>query len=139
MAEQKIIAKEAEGRKVVLADSAAAMDESNKGDVFVDGSHCGINVGEISLHASIGAMIGNDAGMGKNDAGIAGLKFLDENGIPAAAVAAMSAKIGNGKSTYEQGKISVVNEAAKKMGVAPGMSAVEAADKLLEALNRGGK
>lgn len=138
MAEQKIIAKEAEGRKIVLADSAAAMDESNKGDVFVDGSHCGLNVGEMSLHAGIGAMIGNDAGMGKNDAGIAGLKFLDKNGIPAVAVAAMSAKIGNGKSTYEQGKVSVVNEAAKKLGVTPGISAVEAADKLLESLNKGG-
>jgi len=135
----KIIVKEAEGRKIVLADSAAAMDESNKGDVFVDGSHCGINVGEISLHTGIGAMIGNDAGMGKNDAGIAGLNFLDKHGIPAAAVSAMSAKIGNGKSTYEQGKISVVNEAAKKLGVTPGMSAREAADKLLESLNKSGK
>ena len=139
MAEQKTIVKEAEGRKIVFADSAAAMDESNKGDVFVDGSHCGLNVGEMSLHAGIGAMIGNDAGMGKNDGGIAGLKFLDEKGIPAAAVAAMSAKIGNGKSTYEQGQISVVNEAAKKLGIAAGMSAIEAADKLLEGLNKGGK
>ncbi|TES87768.1 MAG: DUF1805 domain-containing protein, partial [Dehalococcoidia bacterium] len=41
---------------------------------------------------------------------------------------------GNGRSTYEQGKISVVNEAAKKLGVSVGMSAKEAADKLLEAL-----
>ncbi len=139
MAEQKTIVKEAAGRKIVLADSAAAMDESNKGDVFVDGSHCGINVGEISLHAGVGAMIGNDAGMGKNDAGIAGLKFLDKSGIPAAAVAAMSAKIGNGKSTYEQGQISVVNEAAKKLGVKPGMSAIEAAGKILEGLNKSGK
>jgi hypothetical protein len=135
----KIIVKEAGGRKIVLADSAAAMDESTKGDVFVDGSHCGINVGEMTLNTSAGAMIGNDAGMGKNDAAIAGLKFLDKHSIPAAAVSAMSAKIGNGKSTYEQGKISVANEAAKKLGVTPGMSAKEAADKLLESLNKGGK
>jgi len=32
----------------------------------------------------------------------------------------------------------VVNEAAEKLGVTPGMSAVEAADKLLESLNKGG-
>ena len=80
MAEQKTIVKEAEGRKIVLADSAAAMDESNKGDVFVDGSHCGMNVGEISLHAGVGAMIGNDAGMGKNDGGIAGHYELPQRG-----------------------------------------------------------
>ena len=131
---EKIIVKTAEGRKIVLADSAAEMDESNKGDVFVNGSHCGINVGEISLHTGVGAMIGNDAGLGKNNAGIVALKMCDEQGIPAAAVAAMSAKIGSGMSTYEQGQISVVNEAAKKLGVSVGMSAKEAADKLLEAL-----
>ena len=135
----KIIAKESGGRKIVLADSAAAMDESTRGDVFVDGSHCGINVGEMTLDTGVGAMVGNDAGMGKNDAGIAGLKFLDKHGVPAAAVSAMSAKIGNGKSTYEQGKISVANEAAKKIGVSAGMSCQEAADKLLESLVKSGK
>ena len=130
----QIIIKQSGNRKIVVADSAAAMDESTKGDVFVDGSHCGINVGEMTIHSGVGAMIGNDAGLGKNDAGIVALKMCDEHGLPAAAVAAMSAKIGNGRSTYEQGKISVVNEAAKKLGVSVGMSAKEAADKLLEAL-----
>jgi hypothetical protein len=133
LAGQTII-KQSGNRKIVVADSAAAMDESTKGDVFVDGSHCGVNVGEMTLHSGVGAMIGNDAGMGKNDAGIAALKMCDEKGIPAAAVAAMSAKIGSGMSTYEQGQVSVVNEAAKKLGVSVGMSAREAADKLLEAL-----
>ncbi len=88
----------------------------------------------MTIHSGVGAMIGNDAGMGKNDAGIAALKMCDEKGIPAAAVAAMSAKIGSGMSTYEQGKISVVNKAARKLGVSVGMSAGEAADKLLEGL-----
>ncbi len=130
----QIIIKQSGNRKIVVADSAAAMDESTKGDVFVDGSHCGINVGEITIHSGVGAMIGNDAGMGKNNAGIAALKMCDEQGIPAAAVAAMSAKIGSGMSTYEQGQISVVNESAKKLGISAGMSAREAADKMLEAL-----
>ncbi len=130
----QIIIKQSGNRKIVVADSAAAMDESTKGDVFVDGSHCGINVGEMTIHSGVGVMIGNDAGLGKNDAGIVALKMCDEHGIPAAAVAAMSAKIGSGMSTYEQGQISVVNEAAKKLGVSVGMSAKEAADKLLEAL-----
>lgn len=136
MAGQITIIKQSGNRKIVVADSAAAMDESTKGDVFVDGSHCGINVGEMTIHSGVGAMIGNDAGMGKNNAGIVALKMCDEQGIPAAAVAAMSAKIGNGMSTYEQGEISVANETAKKIGVTAGMSAKEAADKLLEALAR---
>jgi hypothetical protein len=134
LAEEITIVKQAGGRKIVVADSAAAMDERSKGDVFVDGSHCGRNVGEMTLHSGMGAMIGNDAGMGKNDAGIVALRMCDEKGVPAAAVAAMSAKIGSGKSTYEQGKISVANETAKKIGVTVGMSAKEAADKMLKAL-----
>ncbi len=138
MAIQKIV-KQSGNRKIVVADSAADMGESTRGDVFVDGSHCGVNVGEMTIHNEVGAMIGNDAGMGKNDAGIAALKMCDEHGIPAAAVAAMSAKIGSGMSTYEQGQIFVVNEEAKKLGVTPGMSAIEAADKLLEGLNKSEK
>jgi uncharacterized protein YunC (DUF1805 family) len=128
------VIKKSGNRKIVVADSAAGMDERSKGDVFVDGSHCGVNVGEMTIDTGMGAMIGNDAGMGKNDGGIAALKMCDEHGIPAAAVAAMSAKIGSGMSTYEQGKISVANEAARKMGVTSGMTAKEAADKMLEAL-----
>jgi len=128
------VIKKSGNRKIVVADSAAGMDERSKGDVFVDGSHCGVNVGEMTINSGMGAMIGNDAGMGKNNAGIVALKMCDERGIPAAAVAARSAKIGSGMSTYEQGKISVANETAKKMGVRVGMSAKEAADKMLQAL-----
>ena len=134
MAGNITVIKQSGNRKIVVADSAAGMDERSKGDVFVDGSHCGVNVGEMTIDTGMGAMIGNDAGMGKNDGGIAALKMCDEHGIPAAAVAAMSAKIGSGMSTYEQGKISAANETAKKMGVASGMTAKEAADKMLEAL-----
>ena len=139
MAGDITVIKQSGNRKIVVADSAAGMGESTKGDVFVDGSHCGVNVGEMTLHSGVGAMIGNDAGMGKNDAGIAALKMCDEQGVPAAAVAAMSAKIGDGMSTYEQGKVSAVNETARKLGISAGMSAKEAADKMLEILSRSGQ
>jgi hypothetical protein len=136
VAEKVTTVKQSGNRKIVVANAAANMSENNRGDVFIDGSHCGVIVGEITLHNGVGAMIGNDAGMGKNNAGIAALKMLDKQGVPAAGVSAMSARIGNGMSTYEQGKISVANEAARKLGVSPGMSAREAADKLLEGLNK---
>jgi uncharacterized protein YunC (DUF1805 family) len=77
-------------------------------------------------------MIGNDAGKGLDNAGIAGLKVLEEHGIPAAAVSCMSATIGDGTSTYEEGEISAVNEAAKKLGITVGMSTKEAADEMFE-------
>jgi hypothetical protein len=79
-------------------------------------------------------MIGNDAGMGKNNAGIAGLTICDAHDIPAAAVASMSAAIGSGVSTYEEGTVSAVNILAAKLGVSKGMSAKQAAGRFLKAL-----
>jgi ribosomal protein L13E len=48
----------------------------------------------------------------------------------------MSARIGNGISTYEQGKISAANEVAKKIGITVEMTAKEAADRMFEALTQ---
>ena len=126
------IVKESSGRRIIIANSATSIDESNKNDVVVDGSHFGINVGEMMVNARIRGKIGNDAGIGLDDAGIGGLKFVEKYGIPAAAVSCMSAKIGDGTSTYEEGEISVVNEVAKKLGITVGMSAKEAADKMFK-------
>jgi len=126
------VVKQYEERRIIIANSATSIDENNKNDVVVDASHFGINVGEMALKSGIRGMIGNDAGIGLDDAGIAGLKLLEKHGIPAAAVSHMSAQISIGTSTYEEGKISVVNEAARKLGIVIGMSAKEAADKMLE-------
>ena len=126
--------KQSGDRKVIIADSVTAATDMNKGDVLVCGSHCGANVGQIAAAIKIGAMIGNDAGMGKNNAGIAGLAICDAHNIPAAAVASMSAMIGSGVSTYEEGKVSAVNILAARMGVSEGMSAKQAADRLLKML-----
>jgi hypothetical protein len=131
------VVKESGGYRIIIANSATSIDEKNKNDVVVDGSHFGLNVGQYALQAGIKGMIGNDAGKGLEDAGIAGLKLLDQRGIPAAAVSAMSARIGNGASTYEEGEISVANEAARKAGIRAGMSAQEAADKMLQAALKG--
>lgn len=120
-------------RRIIIANSATSIDESNENDVVVDGSHFGRNVGEMAFNAKIRGMIGNDAGKGLDNSCIAGLKVLDEHGVPAAAVSNMSAMIGDGTSTYEEGEISAVNEAAKKLGITVGMSAKEAADKMFEA------
>jgi len=126
------IVKQSGERRIIIANSATSIDENNKNDVVVDGSHFGLNVGEMAFNSGIRGMIGNDAGMGLDNAGIAGLKFLEKHGVPAAAVSCMSAQIGNGTSTYEEGEISVVNEVAQKLGITVGMSAKEAAKKMFE-------
>ena len=127
------VVKEANGYRIIIANSATSIDESNENDVVVDGSHFGINVGQYALKAKIRGMIGNDAGIGLEEAGIAGLKYLGQHGVPGAAVSCMSARVGNGTTTYEEGVISVANEAAQKLGITEGMSAKEAADRMLDA------
>jgi hypothetical protein len=125
--EHKII-KESGKRRIIISNSATSLDESNQNDVVIFGSHCGTNVGEYVANLQVRGAIGNDAGRGKEDAGIAGLEALEKNGIPGAAVSAMSAQIGNGMSTYGEGTISATNESARKLGITAGMSAKEAAD-----------
>ena len=127
---QKVV-KESGKARIVIVDTSSDVDESNSTDIIITGSHGGINACEYIGGKKVKGAISNDAGIGKNEAGIAGIKALDKYNIPAAAVAAMSAKIGNGTSTYD-GKISSVNELAKKLGINEGMSAREAADIMLE-------
>jgi len=131
------VVKESGGLRIVIADSATSISEANKNDIVVDGSHCGANIApDYVLPNGVRGMIGNDAGIGMENAGIASLKTLAEHGIPAAAVSSMSAEIGIGPSTYNDGIISTVNEVAKKMGVTTGMSAKEAADKMLAGISK---
>jgi len=130
------VVKESGGFRIVIANSATSVSGDNKNDIVVDGSHCGANIAtDYILPAGARGMIGNDAGIGLENAGIASLKMLETKGVPAAAVAAMSAEIGVGQSTYDDGVISAANEVAKKMGVAVGMTAKEAAAKMLEGIS----
>ena len=128
---QKIV-KQAGKARLIIVDTNSDIHEGNDGDVIITGSHTSRGNGPYLAGFSIKGVIGHDAGMGKNNAGIAGLTILEEHGIPAATVSSITAYIGNGTSTYEQGKISAANEAAKKLGIVVGMSAKEAADKMLE-------
>jgi len=77
------------------------------------------------------AAVFNDAGGGKDGAGYARLPVLDERAIAAAAVSHNTARIGDGRSTYETGVISRVNETARRLELREGMSAREAVARLV--------
>jgi hypothetical protein len=127
------VVKQSNECRLIIANSATSIDESNAKDVVVDGSHSGRNVGEMIAQAGVIGRIGNDAGVGRGGAGTAGLRILEKAGIPAAAVSATSALIGNGMSTYEEGIVSSVNEIEKSLGITVGMTAKEAADLMFQA------
>ena len=133
---KKEIIKQTGKVRIIIVDTTSDIREDNDTDVIVTGSHGGKVGGDYLSKLNVKGVICNDAGMGKNNAGIASLKVFEEHGIPAATVSSMSAHIGNGTSTYEQGKISAVNEVAQKLGITIDMLAKEAADKMLESVER---
>jgi hypothetical protein len=77
-------------------------------------------------------LIGSDGGFGRDQMAIAGLGILQGMGIACAAVSHLSADLGDAKSIYEDGAISVANALAEARGVRSGMSARAAAALLLE-------
>lgn len=108
-----------------------AIREPRPRDVFVQASHCGLTLSATVIPLRLKGVVANDAGRGKDDSGIASFPVLDAEGIAAAAVAAMSARIGDVMSIWNEGVVSVHNETAGKKGVRPGITAKEAARKML--------
>ncbi|MEE9256362.1 MAG: hypothetical protein V3V56_04255 [bacterium] len=103
-----------------------SIKEPRPRDVFIQGSHCGQTLTHV-IPLRLRGIIANDAGRGMDDSGIASFAPLAEAGIAAAAVGAMSARIGDVMSTWNDGVISVMNEVAKERGVRAGMTTKEAA------------
>jgi len=130
--EEQIVKKQEGKFRIIVTNTAGSYDENNKNDVVIDGSHFGVNSAKMAVDATVKGRIGNDAGIGKNSAGIAGLNILEKVGIPSAAVSSMSAKIGVGMSTWDTGKVSTVNESARKIGVKVGMTTQEAANVMFQ-------
>lgn len=112
---------------IVVMDSVAYMSDEFAGKVEVCGSHGGESAAGHVLKFKPGGVISNDAGKGKDNAGISGLKLCDDAGVPAVTVDAFSARIGDGMDTYESGIVSAVNERAMRLGISVGMKAVDAA------------
>jgi hypothetical protein len=126
--------------QVTAMGSVSFATRENAGQVICAGSHTGSVTGHYltSYGFPVAGVICNDAGVGKDKSGIAGLESMNQAGIPAASVAAMSARIGSGMSTYEHGIISHCNAVARARGVQPGQTAKEACLLLLRAY-QGGK
>jgi hypothetical protein len=104
------------------------------GTVLCIGSHGGLLGGrpEAALKYDARAALFNDAGIGIDRVGVSRLPALDRRRIPAATVAAMTARIGDGRSTWEDGILSAVNDAAAALGIEVGMSAKEFVTRVLE-------
>lgn len=105
---------------VALLSSITDASAGDVGKVGVSGSHGGTYAAAVASRAQLRAVVLNDAGRGLDDAGVAGLRALDAVGMCAAAVSAMSARIGDAEDALENGVVSFANVAALELGVRVG-------------------
>jgi uncharacterized protein YunC (DUF1805 family) len=122
---------------ILTADSITRIGPEAAGAVVVNGSHGGIYAAYLAAKLRVGAVIFNDAGGGRDDAGIAGLGYLEALGIPTAAVGHDTARIGDGSDMMARGVITHANDAATVLGCRRGMTCRDAGAVLQTAASRG--
>jgi hypothetical protein len=119
--------------RIVVSDSISyGADRIGSDDVLLVASYSGVASFVHGLRRGVKALIGHDAGIGKDEAGVSGLRFAQAHGVPAAAVSADTAALANGPSMMGAA-ISRCNEAARALGVREGQKALDAARWLLTA------
>ncbi|HSG74638.1 MAG TPA: hypothetical protein VLA30_00705 [Burkholderiales bacterium] len=118
---------------LLSADSVTELDARHRGAVLVAGSHGGRIAAYYASRAAVHAVILNDAGVGKDEAGVAGIAALESIGMAAAAADCATARIGDGTDTLARGVISRANRLAAACGVEPGMPVRDAAVRLTQA------
>lgn len=108
------------GGSILIMDSITKVAAEDAGAIVVSASHGGASSGEFALEVPLKAVFFNDAGVGKDNAGIAALAMLQAKQVAAGTVAHTSARIGDAQDMWESGVISHVNDAARALGLQPG-------------------
>ncbi len=108
--------------RVLLLDSITWVDAGDAGQIVISGSHGGRSAGEYAILFPLALCCLNDAGVGKDRAGIVALDMLDERGGPGVAFSHDSARIGEARDAWEHGVISHCNPRAAALGFKAGRS-----------------
>jgi hypothetical protein len=114
--------------KIVTVASCSNLRDEHRGHVAVSGSYGGRYNAYNAAKWPARAVIMNDAGIGKDDAGIVGLEFLDRINMAAATADAMTCHIGDGDDMLAHGVISHVNKTAAALGCKIGQSVRDCAE-----------
>jgi len=117
-----------EGVGIVTVASCSNLRDEHRLHVAVSGSYGGRYNAYNAAKWPMRAVIMNDAGIGKDNAGIVGLEFLDRIKMAAATADAMTCHIGDGDHMLAHGVISHVNETAAALGCKIGQSVRECAE-----------
>lgn len=115
---------------IVAVPSVTKLPANTDGAVVIGGSHGAVYAAYLSAKAGARAAIHNDAGIGRDEAGVSGLAWAQSHGMAMAAALCGSARIGDGADMLRRGLISRANALAEACGVQPGQSVAEAAERL---------
>jgi hypothetical protein len=118
---------------IVTLSSCSNATAAHAGAVIVSGSYGGKYNAFNAAKWGVRGVIMNDAGVGAENAGIVGLPYLDQIGLPAATASADSCRIGDGDHTLAHGIISHVNRAATALGCGPGQIVRACAERMRSA------
>lgn len=119
--------------RILTFSSSATATEACVGQVVVSGSYGGEYNAWHAAKWGIRGLVLNDAGIGKDSAGIVGLHYLDRIGLAAATADANTCHIADAEHMLEHGVISHVNAAAAACGCTAGMSVRECAERMKSA------
>jgi hypothetical protein len=119
---------------ILTVASCSNIRAEHRAHVVVSGSYGGRYNAFNAAKWLVRAVIMNDAGIGKDNAGTVGLDFLDQIGLSAATADARTCHIGDGDHMLAQGIVSFVNRAAAALGCAPGQSVRHCAERMRAAI-----
>lgn len=106
--------------RIILMDSITKLSPEDEGAIIISASHGGSSSGEFALEVPVQIVFFNDAGVGKDDAGISALRMLQDRGIAAGTIAHTSGRIGDSQDMWKNGEISHLNALARDMGLREG-------------------
>ncbi len=118
------------GGRVLIMDSITQVCADDATALVVSASHGGTSSGQFALEVPLRVVFFNDAGVGKDGAGIAALRMLQDQGVAGGTVSHTSARIGDSQDTWDHGVISHVNAQAQALGLVPGARLCEALTRL---------
>lgn len=105
---------------IFTVSASSQVREEHKGHVIVSGSYGGEYNAYHAGKWGLRGVILNDAGIGRNDAGIRGLPYLDQIGLAAATADSKTCHIADGDHILVHGVISHINRAAAAIGCKAG-------------------
>lgn len=115
---------------IFTVSASSQVNASHRGQVIVSGSYGGeynaFHAGKWGLRG----VILNDAGVGKDEAGIRGIAYLEQIGLPAATADVNTCHIADGEHMLAHGRISYVNRFAIALGCEPGDTVHDCAERM---------